>query len=645
MAGRRTAPRGSLRHSPPCRTRRGPCRPGTAGIVLLPFVLVTALLGALAVPAAGARAAAPPATVSDLPLDQVHTGMKGYGITAGPGNELMRFPVEVLSIQADAGPGFPLVLVRASGPFIDASGGVAAGMSGSPVYLSTTNGPALLGAIGYVFPSADHHLALVTPIGTMRSEAAGTTPGSATGPVAVAGVGLAVPAATPILLSGADARTAALLKPLFRDGRVAPFPAQASGSLPASAEPPYTLTPGSPISVELVRGDVTIGAIGTVTAIDGKTLLAFGHPLLGLGKVALPVAPAFVTAMVSSSVVPFKLANSGQKPLGTISQDRPATISGSLGAGPAMIPVSLTIDAPKTNTTYHVEVAQDERLYPQLIAAASQQLLDESLSETTGGYAQVGWEIDLSGGDRLNLVEQADDPSDIAKATAQLIGSPLDTLAANVFQTPGVKAVKINVQLSTQQSTAQIVDVVAENPKVKAGTSVVVHVRLQPYRKEPVIKTVSVKVPADASGTLTLTFRGGDVTPKGDTSKPSTKNKPRSFPELLDAMQQKPQASQLVVEAPGKDGAVQRLTRLSLPFVVTGSQTLDVTVENGTPTPPKTSPPQGNQGGAAPSGPSVQPPDLNQPPGGTPPTPPEAPKPNGDGNSGAPSADATGGPR
>ncbi|MEJ2359137.1 MAG: hypothetical protein P8Y13_13810 [Deinococcales bacterium] len=572
--------------------------------------------------------------------------MKGYGITAGPGNELVRFSVEVLSIQADAGPGFPLVLVRASGDFIDSSGGVAAGMSGSPVYLSTSDGPALLGAIGYVFPSADHHLALVTPIAVMRAEADGSTASGSSGPVAVAGVGRAVPAATPILLSGANARTAALLEPLFRDGRVAPLPAQASGSLPASGEPAYTLTPGSPISVELVRGDVTIGAIGTVTAVDGKTLLAFGHPLLGIGTVSLPVAPAFVTAMVPSTVVPFKLANSGQKPLGTISQDRPATIAGTLGDGPTMIPVSLTIDTPSKTATYHVDVARDERLYPQLVAAASQQLLDQSLSETTGGYAQVGWEIDLSGGERLNLVEQADDPSDIAKATAQLIGSPLHALATNVFQAPGVQAVKLNVRLSTQQSTAGIVDVVAENPKVKPGTSVVVHVRLQPYRQEPLVKTLSVKVPADASsGTLTLTFRGGDVTPKGDTSKPNTKNRPRSFPELLDALRQKPQASELVVEAPGKDGAVQRLARLSLPFVVTGSQTLDVTVENGKANPAKTPPAQGENGGGTPSGPSSQPPDLNQPPGATPPTPPEGPKPNGDGSTGGTSTGATGGPR
>lgn len=578
-------------------------------------------------------AAAPPASAPDLPLAQVEAGMTGYGLTAGPGNVLVRFAVEVLSIQADAGPGFPLVLVRASGDFIDASGGVSAGMSGSPVYLSTVDGPRLLGAVGYVFPSADHHLAMVTPIAVMRKAADAGVHGAPDGPVAVAGLGRAVPASTPILLSGVDRRAGDMLAPLFRDKRVTPFPAQASGSLPAGDTPPYTLEPGSPISVELARGDVTIGAVGTVTAIDGDHVLAFGHPLLGIGNVALPLAPAYVTAVVSSSVVPFKLANSGQNPLGTIAQDRPAAVAGILGDGPAMIPVTLTVDAPAGSTTYHEEVAADERLYPQLAAAASQQLIDRSLEETTGGYAQIGWEIDLAGGDRLNLVEQADDPNDIAKAAAQLIGSPLHTLATNVFRAPGVSGVKINVRLSSRRSTGEIVDVVAENPTVDPGTSVVLHVRLQPYRQDPVVKTLSVELPDDASGTVTLSVRGGDVKPKETTATPQTKGRPRSFPELLDALRQKPQASELVVEAPDKDGTMQRLGRLSLPFVVTGTRTVDVTLHSaeGTSAPSPTPKERDGNGSNAPNAASPKAPDLPQAPPGTPPPAPEGPKPNGNG--------------
>jgi hypothetical protein len=198
-----------------------------------------------------------------------------------------------------------------------------------------------------------------------------------------------------------------------------------------------------------------------------------------------------------------------------------------------------------------------------------------------------------------------------------------------------VEAVKVNVQLSSRRSTGAIVDVVAENPTVDPGTNVVLHVRLQPYRQDPVVKTVSVKLPDAASGTVVLTVRGGDVKPEDGAAKPKAKNQPRSFLELLDALRQKPQASELVVEAPSPDGTMQRLGRLALPFVVTGSRTVDITVrsENATPAPSPAGP-DGN-GTPAPSEPGPRTPDLQQPPTGTPPPAPEGPKPNGGANAAA----------
>src|SRR5690606_35116018 len=156
--------------------------------------------------------------------------------TAAAGNTLQRFDVEVLGVQHGAGNGFPLVLVRTSGALIEASGGVAAGMSGSPVYVHTERGHALLGAIGYVFPDSDHTVALVTPIAAMRS-----AEGAATFALEVPGYGAAVPVATPLLLAGASARTAQLLEPLFQDPRLSLLPVQAGGAAPTDLDATYEL--------------------------------------------------------------------------------------------------------------------------------------------------------------------------------------------------------------------------------------------------------------------------------------------------------------------------------------------------------------------------------------------------------------------
>jgi hypothetical protein len=115
-----------------------------------------------------------------LPAGRPAPGIVGFGLTEGPGG-VERFEVEVLARQEGYGLGFPLILVRASGPAIDAGGGVSAGMSGSPVLLPHGDGDALLGAIAYTFPDSPGQLALVTPIAAMRDQAgvaAATRPGA-----------------------------------------------------------------------------------------------------------------------------------------------------------------------------------------------------------------------------------------------------------------------------------------------------------------------------------------------------------------------------------------------------------------------------------------------------------------------------------
>ena len=182
------------------------------------------------------------ALAASFPLSDVTPGLTGYGVTAGPGNVLERFDVEVLGIQQDVGLGFPLVLVRTSGELIEASGGVAAGMSGSPVYLQNEGEEALLGAVGYVFPNSDHQLALVTPIAAMRGEATeGYTP---SGPEHFTAAGQAVPVRTPLLLSGLSERASEPLSELFAPFSVTPLPVQLGG-VGGFDEAGFDLQPGS----------------------------------------------------------------------------------------------------------------------------------------------------------------------------------------------------------------------------------------------------------------------------------------------------------------------------------------------------------------------------------------------------------------
>jgi len=554
----------------------------TTSRVVNPLITVLAAAALFLAPllsSTNARAQGAPALadggVLELAVADLVVGDRGYGVTAVAGNGLERFDVEVLGVQHGAGNGFPLVLVRAGGALIEAAGGVAAGMSGSPVYIFTERGEALLGAVGYVFAEADHSVALVTPIAAMRSAA-----GAATFALSVEGYGEAVPVATPLLLAGASERTLGLLAPLFEGSALRLLPTQGGQAATAEEDDQYELAPGSAIGVALISGDVQMSAVGTVTTLERGRILAFGHPFLGLGEAALPFVPAYVTAIVPSRRVPFKLANVGSRVLGAIDQDRPAAIAGEVGLSPRSVDVTLSLRGVPGDPTHHFEVAADERLYPVLVATATLQLLDRALGATTPGYAELAWELTLANGNRVHVIEQVNHQTVLAYGAALMAGSPLALLATNEFRAADVTSVSIGVQLSGRQQVATLEEAILEAEVVAAGDAAHVHLRLQPYREQAMVRTVTVPLPDDIEGQVTLLIRGGSV-PR-DTGDADLDEKvidpPRTFGELLDALRQRVQSTELLVEAITEDGELLRLQRLTFPFVVLGHESVTLEV-------------------------------------------------------------------
>src|SRR5262245_47648660 len=86
-----------------------------------------------------------PATSAIMPIADVKPGMTAVGRTVFQGAELQDFKVDILGILHNIqGPGRSLILAKLEGgPLADT--GVAAGMSGSPVYIDGR----LIGAVSY----------------------------------------------------------------------------------------------------------------------------------------------------------------------------------------------------------------------------------------------------------------------------------------------------------------------------------------------------------------------------------------------------------------------------------------------------------------------------------------------------------------
>ena len=81
-----------------------------------------------------------------------------------------------------------------------------------------------------------------------------------------------------------------------------------SGGHAGGPTPAGQVEPGSMISVQLVTGDLSVGADGTVTHLDGGKVYAFGHRFLSLGATDLPFARASVLTLLANVSTSFKIS-------------------------------------------------------------------------------------------------------------------------------------------------------------------------------------------------------------------------------------------------------------------------------------------------------------------------------------------------
>jgi len=312
-----------------------------------------------------------------MPLSDVKAGQHGEVWTVFQGSRPEPFSVEVAGVVLNAlGPGKSIILCKLTDPRVQDMGAVA-GMSGSPLYIDGK----FAGALSYQMQRFETvHFAGFTPAADMAEVGdrvgTGAPAGQAAGPEEPAGpaadAGPAFRAMKPVFaLGGVSPRTASIMAPQFEAlglSVVAMGGSSQAGqqTAPQAAANP-ALEPGDAVSVALTTGDITLAGTGTVSRVDGDRIIAFGHPMLGLGDVQLPMCAADVVAILPSTYESFKVANVGPV-IGCISQDRLSAVSGLLGPGPAMTDVEVVAKAGGSpERTIHFQVVREKRIEPMIL--------------------------------------------------------------------------------------------------------------------------------------------------------------------------------------------------------------------------------------------------------------------------------------
>jgi hypothetical protein len=503
-----------------------------------------------------------------MPLEQVRPGMKGYGMSVFQGSKPERFEVEVLgTLQGMPNPKQAIVIARLSGPLVERSG-VFAGMSGSPVYIDGK----LVGAVAYAFPFAKEPIAGITPIKYMigvfeqggeespRSSQRvsfktliGAADGSFTGdsPAAAAQAQAQtvsggaftgqtmVPIATPVTFSGISQATVDMFASDLKRLGIQPIAGIGGGSslgpmVPFTKE---TLSAGSSVSVQLVRGDFTIDASGTVTYRDGERVYAFGHPFLSSGRTSWPMAESSVITVVPNVNNSFKLSSGGSL-VGAINQDRSTGVFGQLGDKPRMVPVRLTVHTSRNKTeVYNFEIVSDAFLTPLLtrmtmfsaIAATERQLGNQTLKLT--GRIAINGEPDVVLDNTFSAANGA------AMFAVNAVAQPLAVLFNSGFSALDMKSIDLDITSTDTRSSGSLNRLWIDKTEARRGESIEIQAFARHDNGAEFVERIPLVIPADAPiGPLVILVGDGVSMNLAERAQPSADFTPRDLSQLVRAI-------------------------------------------------------------------------------------------------------------
>jgi len=526
--------------------------------------LLTLLAASLAWPTARSSMAASARPLPAVfPVDSLKAGMTGYGLTVFQGTKIDTFQVTILGVLRGYRPGANLILARTAGHDLERTG-IIAGMSGSPVYIHGK----LLGAIAYAWAFNKDPVGGITPVEEMMS----LFPPDGTPPpddvdrrIGIADFGTDgdakdVPApgtnplddptgvraiATPLTLSGFTPEAVDFLQPWLekRGFVVSPGGGFEPGVVCDS------LVPGSAVGVELIRGDWSAAAIGTLTYRDGNRLLAFGHPFVAMGWVRFPLTAATIHTIFASQQISTKVG-SPSTTCGTLVADRSIGVSGELGAPPAMIPVHVAIQGSgKRDKRYNFEVVRNRLLTPSLVGSAVVNSISEALNDA--GFATIDYDLTfyMNAGARTVRKGNVFLTQSPITGVGEEVSQSLQLLMSDHFRPSTLDSARIDIRSTVGLEAARISDVRVRPASAAPGDSVEVEITLRRGGAMKETRRTRLYIPPQTpEGELSVRVADGDETDRWERERTPDRYQPDTFDQLVQVIESERRLDRIYVQ-------------------------------------------------------------------------------------------------
>jgi len=514
-----------------------------------------------------------------LTADKLRRGMKGYGLTVFQGTKPEKFNVEVIGVMHNVWDiDSDIILIRCSGHGLEKTG-IAGGMSGSPIYVDGK----LIGALAYGFSFAKAAIAGVTPIAEMlplmdrkpeKPAGKAATSFRLKEPIHVFGRDFSTvkfassptllkpdgsgaiemcPITTPIRLAGLGPPQVArrLLKDLGPELEGFGLMPVQGGTAGAADVKDAKLEPGAVVGVRLLWGDLDWDAVGTVTEVRGKRVLAFGHPMYAEADIDIPMTTGYIYTIMPSFARTFKLG-AGGRIVGRIDTDRSKGVAGTIGARGESVRIAVSVSGLEGSKVrkYSLEALRHPRITPAIIGLAVGSCLFQSgepPEELTVAYritvAAEGYPPIV-----IENVESGWDGWGTASIIRQDVRGILSSLTSNKFKRVYPRSVKVDAKFEPVRRYAEIETVALDRSEVRRGETLRATVELKRLKAGRVRKVIDIPIPRDAPlGPATLQVCGSGAYIAAERKDAPSRYDPQDFPQLLELLRKEYRRDRLYV--------------------------------------------------------------------------------------------------
>jgi hypothetical protein len=263
------------------------------------------------------------------------------------------------------------------------------------------------------------------------------------------------------------------------------------------------------ISAQLLSGDMTVAADGTITYIDGNRFYAFGHRFLAAGPTELPIARAEVLALLPSVSTSFKISTAREM-MGAITEDRSTAVVGELGRRARTVPVEITVTprgARAAASRYRMQMMSDAVLSPLLVQMATFSAIDATERSIGGASFILRGEIrfrDSTPAARIDNMYSGD--INVPLQASVGAAAPLAFALQGGFDALRLAGIRLEIESLPQKRQMQIDQVWTPRREVHPGERVDLVIGLTGDNGNEQVRRVSYTVPTGApAGALYFT--------------------------------------------------------------------------------------------------------------------------------------------